>query len=89
MIKGEGRSAVADNREPRPTFATLERISVRGIGSIVSVELDRDTQDFGHLIGKKIVIDGRLETCFSVERLAHTGPWRAGERINLCIRKAK
>ncbi len=73
----------------RPTFAGLERMTVRGQGAIVSVELDRDTDDFAHLIGQRIVIDGRLETCFSVARVPHASPWKAGERIGLLIRKAK
>lgn len=89
MSKVQARRAGAKKREVRPSFVALERTSVRGVGSVVAVELDRDTEDFAHLVGKKIVIDGRLETCFSVERVAGTGPWRTGERISVCIRKAR
>jgi hypothetical protein len=73
----------------RPAFTSLERTNVRGVGLLVSVPLDQDTDDFSHLVGKKIVIDGRLETCFSVDRFNHLPPWRAGERIGLCIRRVK
>ena len=73
----------------RPASTGLERTILKGVGVLVSVELDQDTDDFAHLVGKKIVINGRLETCFSVERFNHSPPWRAGERIALLIRKAK
>ena len=73
----------------RPSFTSLDRINVRGVGLLVSVALDQDTDDFSHLVGKKIVIDGRLETCFSVDRFNHLPPWKAGERIGLCIRRVK
>ena len=73
----------------RPAFTSLDRINVRGVGLLVSVALDQDTDDFSHLVGKKIVIDGRLETCFSVDRFNHLPPWKAGERIGLCIRRVK
>ena len=75
-------------RAVRPSFTELDRITVREIGTMVLVDLDRDTQDFSHLLGRKIVIDGRMEYCFSVERLAHGAPWKRGERVHLLIRKA-
>jgi hypothetical protein len=74
---------------PRASVTALDRLSVLEIGTMVSVELDRDTHDFTHLVGKKIVIDGRMEHCFSIERLAHGAPWKQGECIHLLIRKAK
>jgi hypothetical protein len=74
---------------PRPSFTELDRITLRDIGTMVSVELDRDTDDFAHLVGKKIVINGRMEHCFSIERLSHGAPWKRGERIHLLIRKTK
>jgi hypothetical protein len=73
----------------RPTFTAHDRTSVKDVGILVSVDLDRDTEDFAHLVGKRIIINGRLETCFSVERFNHLPPWKAGERISLLIRKAK
>lgn len=76
-------------RSPRASFKALDRIAVRDIGTMVSVELDKDTDTFTHLIGRTIVIDGRMEHCFSVERIAHGAPWKRGERIHLLIRKAK
>jgi len=81
--------AADDQTPPRPSFTSLDRTNVRGVGLLVSVALDQDTDDFSHLVGKKIVIDGRLETCFSVERFNHLPPWKAGERIGLCIRRVR
>jgi len=65
----------------------MDRFKVRDVGLLVTVELDRDTDDFSHLVGQKIVIDGALETCFSVERFSHMPPWKQGERVSLLIRK--
>ena len=74
-------------RNVRPSFTSLDRSKVRGVGSLVMVELDRPTSDFAHLIGKKIVIDGRMETCFSVEGLHHPAPFKMGEQVSLVIRR--
>jgi hypothetical protein len=86
VARARGRTR---KQPPRASFKELDRVTVRDIGTIVSVELDRDTRDFSHLLGKKIVINGRIEYCFSVERLNHRGPWKRGERVHLMIRKAK
>jgi hypothetical protein len=71
----------------RPSFTALDRFRSKKAGLLVTVELDRDTDDFGHLVGKKILIDGKMETCFSVERLPHAPPCKKGESISLLIRK--
>jgi hypothetical protein len=81
------QSKAARVRNTRPSFTSLDRSKVRGIGSLVMVELDRTTSDFSHLIGKKIVIDGRMETCFSVEGLHHPAPFKRGEQVSLVIRR--
>jgi hypothetical protein len=78
-----------EESEARPAFTMVDLLRLRGVGTIVYVELDRDTTDFVHLVGKKVVIDGRMETCFSIERLTHASPWKAGEKIGLLVRKAK
>lgn len=75
-------------RSLRPTFITLDRFRVKKLGVLVTVELDRQSDDFAHLIGKKIVIDGKIETCFSVERLPHAPPIKKGERVSLLISKS-
>src|SRR4029079_9336869 len=80
----------AENAGPRlarPSFTALDRFRSKKAGLLVTVELDRDTDDFGHLVGKKIVVDGKMETCFSVERLPHAPPCKKGESICLLIRK--
>src|SRR5262245_26040525 len=51
-------------RASRPSFTALDRFRSKKIGLLVTVELDRDTDDFAHLVGKKIVVDGKMETCF-------------------------
>jgi hypothetical protein len=77
----------ADQRQARPTFTALDRFRSKRAGLLVTVELDRDTDDFGHLVGKRIVVDGKIEMCFSVERLPHAPPCRKGEWVSLLIRK--
>jgi hypothetical protein len=74
-------------REARPSFIALDRFRSKKAGLLVTVELDRDTDDFGHLIGKRIVVDGKMEMCFSVERLPHAPPCKKGESVSLLIRK--
>ena len=71
----------------RPTFVALDRFRSKNAGVLVTVELDRDTYDFAHLLGKKIVVDGKMETCFSVARLPHAPPCRKGESVSILIRK--
>jgi hypothetical protein len=71
-----------------PRFTELDRTVVRDLGTMVKIELDQDTHDFSHLVGKKVVIDGKLEYCFSIERLAHPAPWKRGEQVHLLIRKS-
>ena len=78
----------ASQRLTRPTFAALDRFRSKKAGLLVTVELDRDTDDFGHLVGKKIIVDGKMETCFSVARLPHAPPCKKGEWVSLLIRKA-
>jgi hypothetical protein len=74
-------------RLARPSFTALDRFRSKKVGLLVTVELDRDTDDFSHLVGKKIVVDGKMEMCFSVERLPHAPPCKKGESISLLIRK--
>jgi hypothetical protein len=84
-----GRHKKVKKTPPRASFTAVDRIAVRDIGTMVCVELDQDTDSFAHLIDKKVVIDGRMEHCFSIERVAHAAPWKRGERIYLLIRPAK
>jgi hypothetical protein len=74
-------------RSARPSFTALDRFRSKKAGLLVTVELDRDTEDFSHLVGKKILIDGKMEMCFSVERLPHAPPCKKGESVSLLIRK--
>lgn len=75
------------SRTARPSFTALDRFRSKKAGLLVTVELDRDTDDFAHLVGKRIVVDGKMEMCFSVERLPHAPPCKKGESVSLLIRK--
>lgn len=67
-----------------PIFVCLETIpSSRGMISVV--ELDRKTDDFGHLVNQEITLDGKNYICRGVERFTHSPPYRIGERIGLLL----
>ncbi len=75
LTKGLGRTT---KRAARPSFTELDRITVREIGTMVLVDLDRDTQDFNHLLGRKIVINGRMEYASPSNALLMAPPGSAG-----------
>ena len=88
MIREVRTRSEARKKAGLPRFTGLDRIVMRDIGTMVKIELDQDTHDFSHVVGKKLVIDGKLEYCFSIERLAHAAPWKRGEQVHLLIRKS-
>ena len=55
-------------------------------GTTYVTTLDRDTDDFAHLIGAEVIINGALVTVVGVERFAHSPPWRRGEDIGLMVK---
>lgn len=61
------------------------RLSARS-ASVADVYLDRDTDDFGHLLNHRVTLDGHSGfICRGVERFAHMPPWRRGELVGLLI----
>lgn len=72
-----------------PTFA-IEGTTIlpKNRGMVFAVTLDRDTENFGHLLGKHVLLDpgmrhGGVFAVSGVERSAHNPPWRKGEKIGL------
>jgi len=74
-----------------PWFRAEDWFFVRGRGDVAMTTLDRDTKDFAHLIGEKVLItstpDERsgLYHVHGVERFAHSPPWYRGEKIGLWV----
>lgn len=71
-----------------PTFVSLNTFTVktatRGELIMKGTLLDRDTNDFEHLIDKIVRVDGQLVRCVGVERFA-IGHHRKGEKIALAV----
>lgn len=68
-------------------FVSLDSFDLKERGKIFVTTLDRDTDDFSHLIGQVVKLDGKEVTVIAVERYAHSPPWHAGENIALLVRK--
>ena len=62
-------------------FRSSEWYEVKGVGWEAAVSLDRETSDFGHLLGRGVHIDGTFYQCIGVNHFGHAPPWRQGERI--------
>ena len=68
-------------------FRSAGWFEVKGTGWEAAVTLDRDTQDFGHLVGQRVHIDGTFYHCIGVNHFGHPPPWRQGERIGLVVKE--
>jgi hypothetical protein len=68
-------------------FQSAGWFEVNGVGWEAAVLLDRDTDDFGHLLGRRVHIDGTPYHCIGVNHFAHPPPWRRGERIGLVVKE--
>ena len=68
-------------------FRSSEWYEVKGVGWEAAVSLDRDTSDFGHLLGRGVHIDGTFYRCIGVNHFGHAPPWRQGERIGLMVKE--
>jgi hypothetical protein len=66
-------------------FNAASWFEIKGIGWEAAVTLDRDTEDFSHLLQGRVTIDGRPYVCVRVNRFAHAPPWRRGEHIGLVV----
>jgi hypothetical protein len=68
-------------------FRSSEWYEVKGVGWEAAVSLDRDTSDFGHLLGRRVHIDGTSYQCIGVNHFGHRPPFRQGERIGLVVKE--
>jgi hypothetical protein len=66
-------------------FMAAGWFEIRGVGWEAAVRLDRDTEDFSHLLRRPVIIDGRPYVCIKVTRFEHAPPWRKGEHIGLVV----
>ena len=68
-----------------PCFKAGDWYDVKGRGRVAAVSLDRETEDFSHIIDQEIIIDGEIYTGKAVERFAHCPPWHADEKIGILV----
>lgn len=66
-----------------PAFVAREWRTSGGGDSVATV-LDRDCADFGHLVGRLVLVDGVEFRCTGVKTPA-TPPYKKGEAITLEI----
>lgn len=66
-------------------FTSLDFGVIRDHGDVYAVPNPFCCNDFGHLVGHKVKINGRLFLCTGV-CFPHEAPWRAGETIGLLVR---
>lgn len=69
------------------TFAALTHYDLRGKGTVYVVCNPHDCQDFSHLLGQRVEVDGAAFTVAAVESFAHGAPWAKGEPIGLLMSK--
>lgn len=50
-----------------------------------AVENPFQCDNFEHLIGQKVEIDGNIKTIIGVERKTHSPPWYKGESISVMV----
>lgn len=68
-----------------PNFHAFDWFEIAGRGRVAATKLDRDTDDFSHVLASEVIIDGDLYRCRGVERFAHRPPWHVGESIGLLV----
>lgn len=66
-------------------FTSSEAFEVPGRGIAYPVANPVLCNDFGHLIGQTVLIDGQPRKVIAIERFMHMPPWRAGEEISLLV----
>jgi hypothetical protein len=67
------------------SFKSEATYEIAGHGTFHTVKLDRNCQDFTHLIGKEIQIDGVIYKCHGVERHPTRLHWK-DELIGLLVK---
>ena len=63
-------------------FKSDDSYMVKG-NDCFAVKNDRECDDFSHLIGHGVLIDGNKRRVIGIERLTHSPPWKKGESIAL------
>lgn len=66
-------------------FTSSEAFEVSGRGIAYPVANPVLCNDFSHLIGQVVRINGELRKVIAVERFMHMPPWRVGEEISLLV----
>ena len=66
------------------TFKSLSNYFFQG-KECFSVENPSTCENFDHLVGENVEIDGIPYKVHAVERFAHMPPWRVGEIIGLQV----
>lgn len=44
-----------------------------------------ECNDFAHLIGERVLVDGSMYMVKGVESFCHTAPWRKDEKIGIVV----
>jgi hypothetical protein len=78
--------AACDGTKAMAEFTAAGWFEIKGRGWEAAVALDRDTNDFAHLIDQRVTIDGQTYRCTGVNHFGHQPPWRKGERIGLMVK---
>jgi ABC-type antimicrobial peptide transport system ATPase subunit len=68
-------------------FVSREAFEVTGRGVAYPVANPVECNDFSHLIGQVVLINGEARTVVGVERFTHAPPWREGEGISLLVQR--
>lgn len=71
--------------EVKFVFTSEDTFHIKGRGKCFAVRNPIECQNFDHLVGFNVEIDGQVHRVIGVERFAHNAPWRAGEAIALQV----
>lgn len=71
-------------RMMRMQFVSLDQYKIAG-RQAYTVKNPAECNDFKHLIGASVEIDGKRETVVAVERFAHLPPYLKDELIGLLV----
>lgn len=66
-------------------FQHAGKFTIPRLGTVYSIYLDRECNDFDWIIGHLVHLDGALRLVIGVERYAHMPPFRKGESIGLLV----
>ena len=69
-------------------FKSLSNYKIDG-NQCFAVENPTACENFNHLVGADVEIDGMVYNVEAIERFAHTPPFSAGEHIGLQVKLAR